>query len=178
MLKQRGVTLIELLAGIVVLGIALTLITAALGPLYVKTVDPWHQVRAAELGQSLMNEILSRRFDKNSFKHGSLLRCGEGINEGIDVSCSPIPDHSGITDRSGFTGVEDYNGYTASGDQIIDAAERELTSLYREYKVKVTVFNAGAELNLAHNLSARRITVTVTTPAGSSLDFTAYKGNW
>ena len=57
--RNRGVTLIELIIGIVVLAISLSIITAVLGPLYIKSADPWHQVRAAELGQGLMNEILN-----------------------------------------------------------------------------------------------------------------------
>ena len=73
MLKPaRGVTLIELIAGIVVLAISLTLITSVLGPLSIKSADPWHQVRAAELGHSLMNEILGKSFDEHSNRSGSL----------------------------------------------------------------------------------------------------------
>ena len=65
--RNRGVTLIELIIGIVVLAISLSIITAVLGPLYIKSADPWHQVRAAELGQGLMNEILGKAFDKKKF---------------------------------------------------------------------------------------------------------------
>lgn len=172
LLKQRGVTLIELIIGIVVLGIALSLITSVLGPLYSKTIDPWHQVRAAELGQSLMNEMMSRRFDKNSFKDGSLLRCGE-MNAEV---CSTIPVNSAIN-RAAFTGIEDYNGYTATGDAIVDATDDNLTGLYRQYTLTVAVTNAAFDSTGLIPLQ-RLITITVTTPTGSSLKFTAYKGNW
>lgn len=172
-LKQRGVTLIELIIGIVVLGIALSLITSALGPLYTKTIDPWHQVRAAELGQSLMNEVMSRRFDKNSFKNGSLLRCGEVNAE----ACSAIPNNSTVVNRTGFTGVEDYNGYTVSGDAIVDAKDDNLAGLYRQYQLEVAITNVAFDVTGLIPLQ-RRITITITTPTGSRLDFAAYKGNW
>lgn len=178
LLKQRGVTLIELIIGIVVLGIALSLITSVLGPLYSKTIDPWHQVRAAELGQSLMNEMMSRRFDKNSFKDGSLLRCGE---QGATDACSGIPTTATIcnpiTSRDCFIGIEDYNVYTATGDAIVDATDDNLTGLYQQYTLTVAVTNAAFDSTGLIPLQ-RRITITVTTPTGSSLKFTAYKGNW
>lgn len=73
--QQPGFTLVELVIGIVVLAIALTIITGVLGPLYQRSTDPWHQVRAAELGHSFMNEIMARSFDEKSDKAGSEFRC-------------------------------------------------------------------------------------------------------
>ncbi|WP_287832202.1 type II secretion system protein, partial [Idiomarina sp.] len=67
---QRGFTLIEIIAGIVVVGIITLVVTAGMGPLFKQSVNPWQQVRAAELGQSLINEILSRRFDENGSSAG------------------------------------------------------------------------------------------------------------
>jgi MSHA pilin protein MshD len=59
---QSAFTLVEVVIGIVVLAIALVLITTALGPLYTKSTEPWHQVRAAELGHSFLNEVMARSF--------------------------------------------------------------------------------------------------------------------
>ncbi|HEX5793700.1 MAG TPA: prepilin-type N-terminal cleavage/methylation domain-containing protein, partial [Rheinheimera sp.] len=125
MLKaSRGVTLIELIVGIVVLAIALSIITAILGPLYIKSADPWHQVRAAELGHSLMNEILGKSFDENSNRSGGLLRCDEDGAENCSCTatevvlafyrCTAGSDYfvfgpNGET-RSQFNDVDDYHG--------------------------------------------------------------------
>ncbi|WP_166836214.1 type IV pilus modification PilV family protein [Rheinheimera pleomorphica] len=175
MLKPaRGVTLIELIAGIVVLAISLTLITSVLGPLFVKSADPWHQVRAAELGHSLMNEILSRRYDKNSFKDGSELRCGESGAPACSAIPVFVPPRSGA--RSGFVGVEDYNDYQTSGDTLTDAKDSALAELYRSYLIEVDVVDAGTQPESFANV--RRISVIVTTPTGAEVRFTAYKGNW
>ncbi len=95
--RQAGFTLVELVIGIVVLAIALTMITVVLGPLYQRSSDPWHQVRAAELGHSFLNEIMARSFDENSDRAGSEFRCGASSNPsdetyeaGADV-CSTQP---------------------------------------------------------------------------------------
>ena len=56
--KASGFTLIELVIGIVVFSIALVLFTSLMVPQAIRSVDPIFQVRASELGQSLMNEII------------------------------------------------------------------------------------------------------------------------
>ena len=50
---QRGFTLFELVIGMVVLAIALTLLTGILAPLHRDSGAIWLQVRSAELAQSL-----------------------------------------------------------------------------------------------------------------------------
>jgi len=83
--QQAGFTLVELVIGIVVLAIALTMITGVLGPLYQRSTDPWHQVRAAELGHSFLNEIMARSFDENSDRAGSEFRC-DASSDPLDVT--------------------------------------------------------------------------------------------
>jgi MSHA pilin protein MshD len=176
--RQQGVTLIELVTGIVVLAIALTLITSILSPLYVRSTDPWHQVRAAELGHSLMNEILARSFDEQSDRSGGLLRCNE-LALGAPACTSEInfgPD--GAETRLLFNDVDDFDGFGVTGDAIIsNILATELTELYRSYRAEVTVYYAGDELGLEPQ-AAKRIIVTLMTPTDSRIEFSAYKGNW
>ncbi|WP_427980905.1 type IV pilus modification PilV family protein, partial [Agarivorans sp.] len=61
-----GFTLIELIVGIVVMAIALVVISSFLVPQARRSIEPVYQFRAAELGSSLMNEILSKSFDEQS----------------------------------------------------------------------------------------------------------------
>jgi MSHA pilin protein MshD len=80
MLKRAadaGFTLIELIVGMVVLAIAILMVSQIMGPMLVRSTEPWHQVRAAELGHSLMNEIMALSFDENSSRGSNLLRCNE-----------------------------------------------------------------------------------------------------
>ena len=176
--RQQGVTLIELVTGIVVLAIALTLITSILSPLFVRSTDPWHQVRAAELGQSLMNEILARSFDEQSDRSGGLLRCNE-----LSLGAPPCSSESnfgpdGTETRLVFNDVDDFHGFGVTGDAIIsNILAAELSALYRNYRAEVTVYYAGDELGLDPQ-AAKRIIVTLITPTESRIEFSAYKGNW
>lgn len=179
--RQHGVTLIELIIGIVVLAISLSIITSVLGPLYVKSAEPWHQVRAAELGHSLMNEILGKAFDENSNRSGSLLRCDEAgaepctvaANFGADCangnsSCPGGPFES----RSQYDDVDDFHGLNVSGDQInnIFGNDPRMADIYRSYQLQVNVSY--------DDTFTKRILIQVTTPTGAVIDFAALKGNW
>lgn len=173
--KQRGVTLIELVIGITVLAVALTLITAVLSPLFVRSTDPWHQVRAAELGHSLMNEILARSFDEHSDRSGGLLRCDEGGN-----LCTEQNDFGpdGSETRLWFNDVDDFHGFGAEGAAILtNILANELSQAYRNYSAAVTIRYAGLEFGLPER-SVKRIEVVISTPTSSDITFSAYKGNW
>ena len=62
----NGFTLLELVIGIVVFTISLTVVLSLIVPQAEQTAEPFRQVKAAKLGQSLMNDILSRSYDENS----------------------------------------------------------------------------------------------------------------
>lgn len=183
---QRGVTLVELVVGITVLAIALTLITAILGPLYQRSADPWHQVRATELGQSLMNEILARAFDENSARSGGLLRCGEALAPACTNTNSLGPDGTETRPRLSpvdrdFNDVDDFDGFVGNAAELSNLLGDSLAADYINYQVAVRVTYAtpaqvGGIVLLADQ--AKLIQVTVTTPAGANLVFSAYRGNW
>lgn len=175
MLKQlRGVTLLELIVGIVVLAISLSIITSVLGPLYVKSADPWHQVRATELGHSLMNEILGKAFDENSNRSGSRVRCGEN---GIICSTSLGAEEA---ERSLYDDVDDFNGMGITGDLVLSNILNEsIAANYRNYRVEVVVDYAGNDYTPAMPVNTvKKITITVIPPSGGNINFVAYKGNW
>ena len=176
--KQRGVTLLELVIGITVLAVALTLITAVLSPLFVRSTDPWHQVRAAELGHSLMNEILARSFDEQSDRSGGLLRCDE-----VALGAAPCTAEANFGPDAGetrlsFNDVDDFHGFGAEGAAILtNILDDALSEAYRNYSAAVTVRYAGADFGLAQR-QVKRIELVITTPTNSSIAFSAYKGNW
>ncbi len=178
---QRGVTLIELIAGIVVLAISLTLITSVLGPLYIKSADPWHQVRAAELGHSLMNEILGKAFDENSNRSGSVLRCNETGAPACSSAAAFGPDCADgsascpggpLESRPQFDDVDDFHGLDLSGNDIsnIFGTDARLQDVYRAYRLQIEVSYQDA--------LSKRIQLRVTTPTGDVIEFAALKGNW
>ncbi|MFC4653410.1 prepilin-type N-terminal cleavage/methylation domain-containing protein [Rheinheimera marina] len=173
----KGFTLLEIIIGIVVLGIALVVITGALGPLFKQSTDPWHQVRAAELGHSLLNEIMARSFDENSDRAAGEYRCGDSGYLACSNFCNDTSvNQAEAEDREFFDDVDDFNGLTLSGNDIINSST-SLAELYSGYSATVVVSCAGTELGFA-NEQLKKIKVTITTPTGQSIGFSAYRGNW
>jgi len=177
--RHAGVTLIELVIGITVLAIALTLITSILSPLFIKSSDPWHQVRATELGQSLMNEILARSFDENSDRAGGLLRCGETGAPACTAAAQFGPD--GAESREAYNDVDDFQGFVGSAAELTNLLGTSLAEQYRNYQVAIAISYPSANqvtgMVLAAN-QAKKIEITVTTPTGAIVQFAAYRGNW
>ncbi|MFT5161476.1 MAG: MSHA pilin protein MshD [Alteromonadaceae bacterium] len=175
-IKEQGFSLIELMAGIVIMAISMAAMTTLIFPMAGKSVDPIYQVRAAELGQSLINEIMGRRFDENPAQSGGLLRCGEVA--GIDCSVIGIDAGEFANDPDTFDDVDDYNGYTHDIKKL--ASVGSYINLYENFTFSVTVvydddYNGGS--NDTEKL-AKRINVTVITPAQGIFKFAAYKGNY
>ena len=63
---QSGFTLVEIIVGIVITGISLSVVTTLIYPLFVRSVDPMLQIRAAEYGQAIMQDILSKPYDASA----------------------------------------------------------------------------------------------------------------
>ena len=179
--KQHGFTLIELIIGMTMMVIGIGFIMAAMLPREQQSADQIHLIRAAELGQSLMNEITSKAFDHNSDLSGGLLRC----NETGWPACTPsVGLGSDDEERSSYNDVDDFNGLT----NFEDALGSNVSSLYVGFSVNVQVFydsnydgisdiylGDGSEEN---NALAKLITITVTTPLGSPITFANYKANF
>lgn len=160
---QRGFTLIELTIGITVLSVALLVMTGALFPQAERSTNPWFQVRSAELAQSLMNEILAREFDENTYKVGEL-RCGEFTATEIAEFCTPSsnfgPD-AGENNRGDFDDVDDFHGLTLAGADLDDE--------YQGFSIDISVTTVG------HN---KLITVRVSPPRGDVIVYSTLKGNY
>jgi len=173
----RGFTLIEVIIGIVVFSISLSIVSVLIIPAEEKSADQVLQVKAAELGQSLLNDISSRAFDENSDMAGGLVRCGEPLNsnlctdEGDFGSDSPGEDSN---DRSSFDDVDDFHGYTLH----LNANNQNLHQGYTNFDLLVEVTYDGLSIGLANNDAAKKITVTVTTPLGTEIKFATHKANF
>lgn len=176
--SQNGFTLIEVIIGITVIAIVTLVVTAGMGPLFRQTVDPWHQVRATELAQSMMNEITARRFDENSPTGSAGLRCGD--SGGPDCTtlisdCSSALPNAEEGARSDFDDVDDYHCLSLSGDQISNSQDQALLNVYRGYTVEVRVTPTGAS---ATETELKRIEVSVSAPNQSPIVFNSWRGNW
>lgn len=167
--RAHGFTLIELIVGIVVIAIVTLVVTAGLGQLFRQSVDPWQQVRAAEIGQSLMNEIVSQRFDEPGEGNNLLLRCSE---EGAPActaipACDEPPEHVEEASPDAFDDVDDYHCLVLDGMALSHSPDNQ----YRGFEARV--FVEYEQQNLA-----KRITIEVLTPQQERIQFQALKGNW
>lgn len=184
--RSNGFTLVELVIGIVVLSLSFTVIFSMIVPSATQSALQINQIRASELGKSMLSEIMGKSFDENSDRVSGVLRCGEDINADdvidSDDACSTVMGHEGGDeaggDRSSFDDVDDYNGLTS----IDNSLGGSLNELYSGFTLLVNVCNDsqydGNCNNGGDNTTAKFIVVTVTTPTGNEVSFSSYRSNF
>jgi MSHA pilin protein MshD len=176
--KASGFTLIELVIGIVVFSIALVLFTSLIVPQAIRSVDPIFQVRASELGQSLMNEITSKSFDEKSDRTGGATLCNATCIGSINLG----PDDS--ESRTTFDDVDDYHGLNVSNGDIKNSLDETTvldgSNLYQGFSLHVSVVYDAAMDGTADTVvgNTKLITVTVTTPNDEDIIFSSFRSNY
>lgn len=180
---QAGFTLIETIIGIVVLAIAFSIFTSLIYPLANQSAEQVHQVRAAELGQSMLNEILAKAFDENSDMSGGVIRCGEANNAfspPVTVACSTLLGPDTTENRVSYDDVDDYNGLSTIETAL--GSSDGLDGIYLGFQVAVSVINDsnydGVNDSSDNNFTAKLVTITVTTPQSFDFVFAAYRVNF
>jgi MSHA pilin protein MshD len=176
-LKQNGFNLIEIVIGMVLLAIALLYLSNIFTGFSKQSIDPIHQVRAAELGHALLNEIMGKAYDEKSNAGGGKFRCSD---QDGGPPCSAVlgPDGS-ESDPDDFDDVDDYHLFSDTS-QLLDSAT-SYQSLYTNFSLAVTVVydsNPEGDASIDHVHAYKLITVTVTTPGGQPIEFKAYRGNF
>ena len=160
---ENGFTLLELVIGIVVFTISLTVVLSLIVPQAEQTAEPFRQVKAAKLGQSLMNDILSRSYDENSDRSPPFETCNAKGN----CSTTLGPEEASEDD---YDDVDDYNGYTVN----------DVGGNYSSFGFTVTV-DYDSDLNDStptDGLTFKRIDIAVTAPDGQVYNFSAYRGSY
>ena len=183
LLKQKlasGFTLIEVIIGILVFSISLSIIIQLFTPAEENSADQIHQIKASELAQALMNDIMSRAFDENSDMAGGFLRCDEDQdNNGSvdsDEECTDEANfgpETGENTRSDYDDVDDFNGF----NERITATDGNLDAGYNSFDINVVVTDGGQYFRLGRQ-DAKAIFITVTTPLGTAINFTVIRGNY
>lgn len=172
--STKGFTLIELVVGMVITAISLAMLSALIYPQLQRSVNPILAVRAAELGQALMEEILAKRFDETTAS-GGVPAC--------TPACSSTLGADGSETRLDFDDVDDFNVY-CSGQFAIETALGTTPAEFSRYRMQICVnYDGNFDGSTDTNTNAKLITVSVFPPlAGGGQDapisFSAYRGNF
>ena len=171
--RSSGVTLVELVIAIVVIGIGLAALMAIITNLTRRSADPVIQQQSYAIAQSYMEEILSQPFcDPNDFS----IDCHTACVASACGSCSGSTTPSGAAEtRATYDDVCDYNSINNQPASDINGAIPSLSG----YSVTVTVNDTGVNFNGLNSNSGQvvRIQVGVTHSGGYSTNLTAYKVN-
>jgi len=173
--NNKGFTLIETIVGIVVLAISFSVLTSLIYPVAGQSAEQLHQVKAAELAQSMLNEIQNKAFDEQSDMAGGRVRCGEtGAS-----NCSTNMEPEGAENRATFNDVDDYNDLEYEAGEI-ENSQGQVLPLYLGYAMSISVCNdADYDGSCSGDKStAKLITVTITTPTDFSMNFSTYRANF
>lgn len=175
-ISHKGFTLIELVIGIVVFSIAMTMVFSVIIPRSQDSIDPIYQVRAAKLASALMSEISSKAYDENSNPSLGLGPCGGASNP--DNCSSTLGPEEGASQRNLFDDVDDYHGFSIDGLLLNDNSAK-YADLYANFKLNVAVIYDGNYDGASDSsTNAKLITVTVTMPNNESVSFASYRGNY
>ena len=188
MIKQLGITLVEMIIVIVLMGIAMGAFTSFLVPQIRDSAKPHYQTRAAALGQSFMSQILARGFDENSDFDGGGLRCGESLPGALNCSSHLGPD-SGEFIPENFDDVDDYLGCWSTPvtlGQCQGTSRGTLSSIlgvssedkYPNFRVEVGVGYDNLVAPVIGITHYKKITVTVFASNTQPLKLTAIRGNY
>lgn len=169
--RQRGMSLIETVIFIVVLGIGIAGLAILYNQLTLASVDPLVRKQAVAIASSLMEEIQLRPFtfcdpdDPAVFTAASPAGCG--------TPETPIGNEG--ESRYGptfFDNVSDYHGFNMAGSiqDITNATINGLTN----YSADVQIVAAGGDFAIPAD-EALRITITVTGPANTQVVLQGYR---
>lgn len=174
--KQRGFTLIEIVVGIVVLAVALTIVTGVFLPQASKMTSPMYQIKATALGKSIMNQVLIRYYDDVNISSGSFSPCTACT--GVGSFGPELPEL--LTHPDGFNDVDDYQVYCSTDPQT---TLNRFTDEYPGYGINICVTNAANKFvpltpENTNNNVAKRIELTVFMPNNETIMLTSFKGNY
>ncbi len=169
-MSSKGFTLMETIISIIIVAVAVVGILSVIYNVTQKGINPVMELKACELGQAMLDEIMLKRWDEDTPLGGGH----------IDVALANIGTETGETNREDFDDVDDYDGYSdgTSNEPLKDEAGNVLTG-FTGFSRSVTVTfekPTGAPAGIDTN-NYKKITVKVTLPTGEEINFVSYKTN-
>ncbi len=181
---QIGVTIVELVVTIVILGIALLGVVFMLSRGLSQSANTLVETQAIALGHAYLDEILSRRFDENSAPGGTET-CHGFVLDFPDGYCTDPADlgPDGEISRISYDDVDDFHGldegFGAAQPDLLDADGMVRTG-YDGFRVRVEVRYAGDDAVVGGVATDAKVIQVRIDHRDSSQPyyFSAYKGNY
>lgn len=148
MKRQRGMTLVELVIAIVIIGIAAAALYSAMASLVGRSADPMLRQQSLLLAEAYLEEILAQAYAD--------------------------PGAAACSQRACFDDVLDYHNLDEQPPQ--DARGAVLNQL-AGYRVRVSVSDSSLAAGAA-SVAARYVEVRVTDPKGDELRLGGYRSNY
>ena len=172
LLASRGFTLVELIIGLVVLGIGVTAFLNLIMNTTQHSADPMIQQQAHAIAQAYMEEVLAQPFCDPDFSTTCPVSCASAtacatcnLAEGARNNYDAVCDYNGLSDA---TGARDFNGGLIGG--------------LGSYNVAVAVDDSAVTLSGLSSATGQLVEVTVTvthdTQTGINDSLRAYKINY
>lgn len=115
--RQRGLTLIELIMFIIVVGVGLAGVLTVLDITGRSSADPVIRKQALAVAEAMLDEILSKSYQNDA---------ADANNSSATLGCTPttLPrcQANTVTDRQNYNDVDDYNGWNQVGVFQLDGA--------------------------------------------------------
>ena len=168
----RGLSLVELLIFIVVVGSALAGVLQVFLQSTRASADPMLRRQALSIAESLLEEVMLMPFTFCSSNDANVETATStaGCASGADALGPEAGEPRGAAPQ--FDNVNDYHGYSMNG--IVDITNTAVSGL-SAYSASVNVAAAALGTIAAASGDALRITVTVTGPAGTSVTLDGYR---
>ncbi len=185
--RESGVSLIELVIFIAVVGAAVTGLLLVYARSVSGSADPLVRKQATAIAESLLSEVLSQPFtycdpqdvaNDPAAPPASTAACTGGAAGSEDKgggTLGPQPSsETRFSSTNPFDNVADYNGYAmSSGIYGFDDATTPIAGL-AAYSASVTVTRSGLALGLATDADALRVDVQVS-GHGETVTLTGYR---
>lgn len=179
--RQAGLSLIELIAFIVIVGVGLAGILSVMNITLRTSADPLVGKQQLAIAESLLEEIQSKPFtwcdpdDPNAETATSAASCSPGMAQGL----GPVPASETRYNASNrFDNVGDYHGFSMPAGIYNPDDGATLIPGLSGYSASVSIVYAGTtDFSLADNTAALKIRVTVQAPASGlpPLTLTGYR---